>query len=164
LPVVSILLHLPTLPPTYSNHSPHSLLCCTTTHSFGKEGSAEWAASESIFKFVVERNLKELKEVSNKKSVNSKDAEGLSPLHFAADRGFADVAEELLSRGADVNAVDASGQTALMYAVSCEQAEVMAVLLRAGADCALRDEDEQSVFDFEGVPEPIAALLAPHKK
>lgn len=45
---------------------------------------------------------------------------GMTALHFAADRGFSEVADALLQSGANVNAVDSTGQTALMYAVSCE--------------------------------------------
>lgn len=46
--------------------------------------------------------------------------QGMTALHFAADRGYEEIVEFLLQSGANVNAVDASGQTALMYAASCE--------------------------------------------
>ena len=44
----------------------------------------------------------------------------MTALHFAADRGYDEVAEFLLRSGARVDELDGSGQTALMYAVSCE--------------------------------------------
>ena len=53
--------------------------------------------------------------------------QGMTALHFAADRGFEEILEFLLQNGANVNAVDASGQTALMYAASCEH-KVISIL------------------------------------
>lgn len=43
---------------------------------------------------------------------------GLTPLHYAAIYGQADMAELLLKSGADIEAVSASGKSALHYAVS----------------------------------------------
>ena len=128
--------------------------------SFGDDG-VDWAASETIFKAVVDNNMDQLKGCVNKSNINSKDKEGLTPLHFAADRGYADVACELIAKGADINAVDGSGQTALMYAIGCEQEDVIKVLLDAGADTSIKNEDGETVFELEDVPENIAALLAP---
>ena len=59
---------------------------------------------------------------------NQRDAENNSPLHFAADRGFREIAELLLRRGADSSAVDADGNTPLSLARLCEHEEVAALL------------------------------------
>ena len=40
----------------------------------------------------------------------------LQPLHFAADRGFADVCLALLAKRANINALDGDCQTPLMIA------------------------------------------------
>ena len=45
-----------------------------------------------------------------------RDAEGLTPLHFAAERGATAVARLLLDAGADPNVVDAAGNTPLLCA------------------------------------------------
>lgn len=128
--------------------------------SFGDDG-VDWAASETIFKAVVDNNMDQLRMCMNKSNINSKDKDGLAPLHFAADRGHADVALELIGKGADINAVDKSGQTALMYAIGCEQVDVVKVLLEAGADTTIKNEDGENVFELGDVPENIAVLLAP---
>lgn len=44
----------------------------------------------------------------------------MTPLHFAADRGYNNILEVLIDNGASVNVTDSSGMTPLMYAVSCE--------------------------------------------
>ncbi len=46
--------------------------------------------------------------------------QGMTPLHFAADRGYNAVVQCLLERSAQIDAVDTAGHTPLMYAVSCE--------------------------------------------
>jgi len=52
--------------------------------------------------------------------VHLTDAQGMTPLHFAADRGHNEVAQLLIANGADVDALDSGLQTPLMYAVECE--------------------------------------------
>ncbi|CAA6655646.1 unnamed protein product [Spirodela intermedia] len=66
-------------------------------------------------------------------SVNMKDGEGRTPLHWAVDRGHLDVVEMLISRKADVNAKDGEGQTPLHYAALCERPAIADLLTRHGA-------------------------------
>jgi ankyrin repeat protein len=67
------------------------------------------------------------------KDINQQDQEGLTPLHWAVDRGHLDLVKYLISAGAAVNACDHDGQTPLCYAVLCEHTEIEKVLKSAGA-------------------------------
>jgi ankyrin repeat protein len=69
--------------------------------------------------------------------VGATEADGSTPLHCAAWRGFPDACEVLLSGGADVNALSTGehyGGTPLHAAAHGNQKEVVAVLIRHGAD------------------------------
>lgn len=83
------------------------------------------------------------------KLLNERDESGLSPIHWAADRGHSTILELLLTHGADVNLVDGDcGQTALHYAVSCGHMDSVKILLKHGADPSIRDSDEMTCWDI----------------
>lgn len=66
--------------------------------------------------------------------VNAKDAEfGATPLHWAALRGHADVAEYLVGQGADRRAKNGAGETPLQVAQRAGRADVVRVLSRGGS-------------------------------
>ncbi|CAA7390974.1 unnamed protein product [Spirodela intermedia] len=81
-------------------------------------------------------------------SVNMKDGEGRTPLHWAVDRGHLDVVEMLISRKADVNAKDGEGQTPLHYAALCERPAIADLLTRHGADPNVKDNDGHSPHEL----------------
>ena len=67
---------------------------------------------------------------------NARDADGRTPLHYAAEQCRADIAELLLKHGADPNARDADGDMPL-HRVTC--LDVADLLIRHGADVNARD-------------------------
>jgi hypothetical protein len=64
----------------------------------------------------------------------TKDDDGRTPLHGAASNGHKEIAERLLSKGADVDAMDDDGWTPLHYAASNGHKEIAELLLSKGAD------------------------------
>lgn len=56
-------------------------------------------------------------------SVDDRDAEGCTALHWAADKGNCDMVRVLVQHGADVNAVDIDGQRPLEYAMAMSHTE-----------------------------------------
>lgn len=86
----------------------------------------------------------------------------LTPLHWAARHGNAELVRLLLAHGAVLEAKSASELTALGCAASSGNVEVVRLLLDSGADLEARDEDEFSPFLFaaaSGHPEVLRLLL-----
>ncbi len=72
--------------------------------------------------------------------LNVRDEHGRTPLHAAAEEGWAKYAAILIERGADIHQVDKDGDTPLDYAVFHEHQEITSLLRAHGA----RDRDGQS--------------------
>ncbi|KAK9145664.1 hypothetical protein Sjap_005567 [Stephania japonica] len=108
-----------------------------------------------------------LEYIKNGVSVNLKDSEGRTPLHWAVDRGHLEVAELLVSNNADVNAKvkvfhlalntdgyftsqckDDEGQTPLHYAATCDREAIAEFLVKQNADIASKDNDGCSPSDL----------------
>jgi len=72
--------------------------------------------------------------------VNDEPVEGLPPLAYAAEAGYADIVELLLAHGADPNARDTRGKTPLMWAAMVDTSDdrIVRMLLAHGADAGLR--------------------------
>lgn len=97
------------------------------------------------------------------KLVTSKDANrtldgGRQPLHYAADFGHTEVAEYLISKGADINAADKHGNTPLLYACYEGHLSCVKLLLEKGADKDLKGPGGISAFKA-AQSEAIKALL-----
>ncbi|XP_020571580.1 acyl-CoA-binding domain-containing protein 1-like [Phalaenopsis equestris] len=93
-----------------------------------------------------------LKNIENGVSVDLRDSEGRTPLHWAVDRGHLKIVEILLSKSADVNAKDNEGQTSLHYAVICEREDFAELLVKNGADTEIKDNDGNSPIDLCSSP------------
>jgi|GEM_PF-5549306 len=79
--------------------------------------------------------------------INAKDAEGMTPLHFAVDNNNVNVAEVLLNYGAKIDAKDSLAQwTALHFAANNNNVEMVEMLLRYNADATIKDAAGMSPF------------------
>jgi len=89
-----------------------------------------------------------------KADVTKSDDGGRTALHWAASRGFVDVAKSLLKAGADTNAADDDGRTALHHAAYEGHTAVAELLLDHEAD--FRSTDSMGLT--------AAELAAKHRK
>ena len=71
---------------------------------------------------------------------NKPDDQGMTLLHRAAEKGYAHVAELLVSRGADVNARGAFDRTPLHQAAGAGQTSLVTLLLEHGAEVNPKDK------------------------
>ncbi|KPJ09495.1 Acyl-CoA-binding domain-containing protein 6 [Papilio machaon] len=76
-----------------------------------------------------------------------KDEEGLSALHWAADRDAVSALTAAIEGGCDINDMDDSGQTALHYAASCGHISSTKLLIKYGA-AMLKDEEGNTPLDL----------------
>jgi len=75
------------------------------------------------------------------------DADGHTPLHYAADVTSTKIVSLLVEAGVNVNAVDSDGYTALHIA-ALGSADCVEVLLAAGADVNVRTNSGRTPFDY----------------
>ena len=68
--------------------------------------------------------------------MNAKNEEGYTPLSYAAYKGHKEVAELLISKGADVNAQMDDGRTSLDKAIERNRNELAALLRKHGGKTA----------------------------
>jgi hypothetical protein len=71
--------------------------------------------------------------------INAADADGLTPLHWAADSAEAETAQQLLALGANANARDHAGRTPLHYAARAGQSSIVEQLFAHGASISAAD-------------------------
>lgn len=78
--------------------------------------------------------------------INKMDSYGMTPLHWAVDKGHRRTAEFLIEKGADVNAKDRNGETPLRYAISKEYSSMATMLILNGAKVSAKEEDVRDML------------------
>lgn len=78
---------------------------------------------------------------------------GWTPLHYACTRGHLEVAQFLVTNGADVNASSINGSTPLMMAVQSGNEELIKYLLDKGADLQQRNTQGFTAIDIAQIYE-----------
>ncbi len=92
----------------------------------------------SIHRAVEDGNIEAVKQhLAAGTDVNEHDSIQ-SPLHYAAQSYFKEIAELLIANGADVNAKDRIGSPPLHWAVRKGQKDIVELLIEAGADMYVR--------------------------
>jgi acyl-CoA-binding protein len=115
-------------------------------------------ADKTLLDWAKEGVIAKVRELAVSQDVNQWDEEGMTSLHWAADRGNTEMLDCLLSLGADVNFQDSEGQTALHYASSCGHIPAVQSLLLHHADVTLVDKEGDSPADVAASPE-ISKLM-----
>ena len=79
--------------------------------------------------------------------VNAKTYKGITPLHFAAHRGFAKTTRILIENGAEIDSQTNKKATPLMAALRKERVEVIDMLYKSGASMVKRNH--QNLYPME---------------
>ncbi|CAH8472696.1 unnamed protein product [Schistosoma intercalatum] len=103
-----------------------------------------------IFNIIKQNDIDSLNRLlsANGNEVHSTDENGMTPLHWASDRGFTDLVSTLVKYNANIDAKDAEGQTPLHYACSCGHDDVIQVLLKSNADIYATDNEGSYTYDL----------------
>ncbi len=81
-------------------------------------------------------------------SINARDHNGLTALHWAAYNDCSDIVKILLEKGAEVDTTDHKGRTPLHLAAKRASLEVFQLLANRGADLQARDNKYRGVYDL----------------
>ncbi len=92
-------------------------------HALGEEGDRDESVGGLLCEMASTGNLTAISEILEKSPaiINSQDKDGMTCLHWAADRGFIPIVQYLLSHGANVNATDHCGNSPLHIAAMSRQ-------------------------------------------
>jgi pectate lyase len=130
------------------------------------------ALSESGFKTLLhlaaikgDKDIMELILAVKHVQINAEDELQSTPLHYAVQNGYKEVAELLIAKGTDINAKDNRGITALHLAAKGGQKEMVELLITKGADVNASNIRGRIPLDFarRGGYTEIAELLRKHE-
>jgi len=99
-----------------------------------------WKIENDIFKIRVGHGI----------DINSKDAQGMTPLHHAAQAGYDEAITLLIQHKADAKATDKQGRTPLMLYATIENPDktIIALLKQHGAETNAKDREGQTAADY----------------
>jgi ankyrin repeat protein len=92
------------------------------------------------------------------KDVNMQDAEGRTPLHYAAAHDNTRIAQALVDAGADLEVTDTKNNTALHYACGYGRLDVVDILLRGGANVSAENGTGKKPIDLAKLNEQNPVL------
>ncbi len=90
--------------------------------------------SVELINAIKTNNVELAKSLLNKNNKNARDAASNTLLIIAANKGYAEIVELLLSVGANIDAMNSVGQTALNKAVYSKKNSIAKLLINHGAD------------------------------
>jgi ankyrin repeat protein len=107
-------------------------------------------------------DLKNVKDAVEGQGVSATSADAsvrkATPLHYAADFGQVEVAEYLLSKGANLDAQDAFGVTPLLAAVYEDHVDMVKFLVSKGANKTTKGSDGKTAKESTSNPDIVALL------
>lgn len=104
--------------------------------------SCSLLTTSSLDQAVQYKNINEVRRHLNEgANVNQKDENGQTALHYAAQRGYTEVARTLIERGAWVNPKDKEGRTPLIVASEIGYTPMIDLLIAKGANIHSQDKD-----------------------
>jgi len=95
----------------------------------------------------------------NSELANLADENGQTPLHFAVAGGQNEIAEFLVSKGADINALNAVSQSVLLYGAYFDNAEITELLIAKGATLNDQDAFGRAPLHYAARQHSLGALL-----
>jgi len=119
----------------------------------GKDGDVDETPVGVLCEKVAENDVDEFRAILLRQPelAFQSDKDGMTPLHWAADRGSIEIARilvEMAGKGgaaaSRLNAQDESLDTPLHYAVLTENVEILQLLLAAGADPEVLNEEGET--------------------
>jgi ankyrin repeat protein len=96
---------------------------------------------EEIEKPISKQNLNLVRDLINLGTINTQDARGRTPLHWAASRGQVEIVRMLIDAKANLNLQSITGDTPLHWATLYGQEKIVKMLIDAGADLNVQDEE-----------------------